>query len=121
MVREKSKDKEKTRAQARAERKAKLEADARLRFEREAREVKAQLEKKAIASPVMAEDGKTEEAESKPQIEILSISAATGTCECCGRKDVPKDKLVKIDSGQLFCPNCLTELRGLKIEDTTTV
>jgi len=55
----------------------------------------------------MAKDGEIEKTETKSGIEILSISARTGTCECCGKKDVPKDKLVRIDSGQLFCPNCL--------------
>ncbi len=32
-------------------------------------------------------------------------------CECCGRADVPKENLAKIDSGQLLCPQCLKELR----------
>jgi hypothetical protein len=37
----------------------------------------------------------------------------TGVCDCCGKIDIPDDHLIKIDSGQRLCPNCLGELRGL--------
>lgn len=33
-------------------------------------------------------------------------------CECCDRTDVKMEQLVKIDSGQMICNNCLRELRS---------
>lgn len=44
--------------------------------------------------------------------EVLSGSARTAACECCGRQDVPENELAKIDSGQLLCPDCLRAMRG---------
>jgi len=44
--------------------------------------------------------------------EIVDISIKTGTCECCGRKDVLENQLHKIDSGQFCCPGCLIALRS---------
>ena len=35
----------------------------------------------------------------------------TGTCECCGRAEVPEDELATIDSGHRFCAECLGSLR----------
>ncbi len=39
----------------------------------------------------------------------------TGTCECCGKNNIELGELVKIDSGQLFCRNCLSALKGSSI------
>jgi hypothetical protein len=44
--------------------------------------------------------------------ETQQVPAKTATCECCGRQDVRESDIVKIDSGQMFCPDCLKELRG---------
>ena len=44
--------------------------------------------------------------------EARHVPEKTGECECCGRKNVKESDLVKIDSGQLFCKDCLKELRG---------
>ena len=44
--------------------------------------------------------------------EMLSSTVSTGTCECCGRDDISENDLVRIDSGQLFCPDCLEALRA---------
>jgi len=44
--------------------------------------------------------------------EMLGSAVSTGTCECCGRDGVPEDELVRIDSGQFFCPDCLEALRA---------
>jgi hypothetical protein len=44
--------------------------------------------------------------------EVLESMHRTATCECCGREDVPKNDLAKIDSGQQLCPDCLRMLRG---------
>ncbi|MHC4617588.1 MAG: hypothetical protein ACYTEQ_07525 [Planctomycetota bacterium] len=43
--------------------------------------------------------------------EIPSAAAQNAMCECCGREDVLKDRLARIDSGQMLCENCLTQLR----------
>ncbi len=51
------------------------------------------------------------EAEAK-LAEMLGSTVSTGTCECCGRDGVPEDELVRIDSGQFFCPDCLKALRA---------
>jgi transketolase len=51
------------------------------------------------------------EAEAKLN-EILAQRPSTATCECCGKEDVPESDMVRIDSGQLLCPDCLRQLRG---------
>ena len=100
---------EKARVQARAEKKAKLEADAKLRSE----QAKNHIEAEAGASSATTQDKDQKKTETKPRIKIISTPAIrTGTCECCDKKNVPKDKLVRIDSGQLFCPDCLMALRN---------
>jgi len=106
------------RSKARAEERARLEAEARLRAEREAKsrdEEKINVSRVAIPAieeATIAEYQQGEKAEAKSKTEIIGISGKRGTCECCGKKGVPKDKLLKIDSGQLFCPNCLHALRS---------
>jgi transposase len=66
----------------------------------------------AIEEATVAKYQQSKKAEAKSKTEIIGISGKTGTCECCGEKGVPKDKLLKIDSGQLFCPNCLHALKS---------
>ena len=58
-----------------------------------------------------AEAAARTEAEAKLN-EILTQPMRTATCECCGKKDIPENDLVKIDSGQLLCPDCFKQLRG---------
>ena len=58
-----------------------------------------------------AEAAARTEAEAKLN-EILTHPMRTATCECCGKKDIPENDLVKIDSGQLLCPDCVKQLRG---------
>lgn len=36
----------------------------------------------------------------------------TGCCGCCGASDVPTTQLQMIDSGQLLCPTCLSQLKA---------
>jgi len=76
---------------------AKEQAEAELRF---AAEQRAGSEARARA-----------EAESKLN-EVLEGMERTGTCECCGRNDVPENDLAKIDSGQQLCSGCLRMMRG---------
>lgn len=53
------------------------------------------------------------------QIRMMEIAEKEiGTCECCNNKGVPKDQLVAIDSGQLFCSDCL-ELFKQSIQTVT--
>jgi len=82
------------------ERKLQAQAEA-----REAAEEKAKHYAEAIA--------KYEEM-AKPEavfVEISGAPARTATCECCGKNNIQKDKLVKIDSGQSLCPDCFGEFR----------
>jgi len=44
--------------------------------------------------------------------EVLGAEKGTGTCDCCGKTDVPADELSLIDSGQFLCAECLAALRG---------
>ncbi|MHC4753435.1 MAG: hypothetical protein ACYTFW_26685 [Planctomycetota bacterium] len=103
------KDKAYNEALAGAEEKAKAEAEARKEAEARAEaEAKLRLE---------AEQRASAEAEARAQDEaklneVLGDLVMTGTCECCGRKDVSENDLVTIDSGQSLCPDCLEMLRG---------
>ena len=76
-------------AKAEAEKQAKSDAEAIRKIEQQ---LKTQIEEKA------------KQAQQAP--------AKTATCDCCGRQDIPESDMVKIDSGQMFCPECLKELRG---------
>ena len=93
---------------ATAEEKAKSEAAARLRAQERVREeanARLRLEEKLRA-----------ETEQRIRLEAaqerLGVSEEMATCDCCGRDNVGADHLVRIDSGQLFCADCLVELRG---------
>jgi late competence protein required for DNA uptake (superfamily II DNA/RNA helicase) len=45
----------------------------------------------------------------------MNAATKTGTCECCGKDDIKESQLVRIDSGQLFCPQCLHALRSSEV------
>ena len=62
---------------------------------------------------VQAESEARTEAEQKlSELEQIAVSSdMKGQCDCCGSVDISVDKLVRIDSGHLFCPECLTALR----------
>ena len=56
-------------------------------------------------------------AEEKGQIEanlteLHGVSLKTATCQCCDNEGIGAIYLVKIDSGQLLCPDCLKSLRN---------
>lgn len=82
-------------AMEKAEEKAKAEAE-----ERAKAQAQAQAEAKARA-----------QAEARLN-EILTKQVTRAACECCGKEDVPESELVRIDSGQRLCPDCLEALRG---------
>jgi late competence protein required for DNA uptake (superfamily II DNA/RNA helicase) len=77
---------------------------------KEQAEAKAETEAKARAE---AEEKARAEAETK-LVETSGISTRTLSCECCDR-NVTENQLVRIDSGQLFCPDCLETLRSSSI------
>jgi hypothetical protein len=88
---------------------ARSEANGRVELERKlAAEAKARAETSRRAPVDIAELPRTEAL----QAESTDIRAKTGTCECCSRSDISENKLVRIDSGQLFCPQCLHALRS---------
>ena len=92
-----------------AEQRAEVEDEAREQAESKARE-EATLREKAEQRA----DSETQarvEAEARLN-EALESMERTGTCECCGRKDIPENDLAKIDSGQRLCPDCIKMLRG---------
>jgi hypothetical protein len=42
---------------------------------------------------------------------MKGVSIITASCECCGEAGIEVNHLVRIDSGQLLCPDCLKALR----------
>lgn len=42
---------------------------------------------------------------------MKGASIITASCECCGEGGIEVSHLVRIDSGQLLCPDCLKALR----------
>ncbi len=42
---------------------------------------------------------------------LKGASIITATCECCGEEGIEVNHLVRIDSGQLLCPDCLASFR----------
>jgi len=81
---------------------------------------KAQCEEKlAVSEQNVARAQEQARAESEKRAlaearleELLSGAAKTGTCDCCGKEDIPEDQLSGIDSGQILCSDCLEALRG---------
>ena len=66
-------------------------------------------EKKAGAST-----GATAEADGQSEANsttLKGVSIITATCECCGEGGIEVNHLVRIDSGQLLCPDCLASFR----------
>ena len=56
--------------------------------------------------------GTEEKGQSQAKLtELHGLSTKTATCQCCDKEGVPVIDLVKIDSGQLLCPDCLKSLR----------
>jgi membrane protein involved in colicin uptake len=102
-----------------SEQKLKAEAEARAKAEAEAA---AQLEAQKKATQEAKARAKAEEklrieaekaAATKEKASVTpQVPEKTGECECCGRKDIKESNLIKIDSGQMFCHDCLKELRG---------
>jgi hypothetical protein len=101
----------------RAYKEALAEAEEKVRFEARARQ-EAESEARAERTlRIEAEQRAESEAQARAEAEkklnqALEDIPRTGTCECCGRKDVPEKELAKIDSGQMLCPDCLRMLRG---------
>jgi hypothetical protein len=65
---------------------------------------------------VMASTNTTAGPEAEGQSEanlntMKGVSIITASCECCGEASIEVNHLVRIDSGQLLCPDCLKALR----------
>ena len=104
-------------ARAQAEEKADRETEARIQAEKIAQA--AQARESGIYPAVVnyeQEESELEQSQlgdSKTQaIDIVEIRGRTVTCECCGNQNVPANQAERIDSGQLFCPDCLRALRA---------
>jgi hypothetical protein len=105
-------------AQARLQVEAELRADAEQRSD-SLYEARSQAESKAQQEAALrqqAQQRADSEARARAEVEaklnkLLESLQRTGTCECCGRKEVPEKELAKIDSGQLLCSECLRLLR----------
>lgn len=63
----------------------------------------------STATMAGAEDKRQSEAR---LTELHGVSLKTATCQCCDSEGIPAINLVKIDSGQLLCPDCLKSLRN---------
>ena len=63
----------------------------------------SKIEKEAIVE----ENGQREE----NLTTLKGVSIITSSCECCGKEDIEVNNLVRIDSGQLMCPDCLASFR----------
>jgi len=42
---------------------------------------------------------------------LKGVSIITATCECCSKEDIEVNHLVRLDSGQLLCPDCIVLFR----------
>jgi uncharacterized protein (UPF0212 family) len=60
------------------------------------------------------ETAATAQAEAR-SAELANAAARTGTCECCGKDNIEETDLVRIDSGQLLCPDCCLALKGSSV------
>ena len=113
-----------TTVRAEAEQKTKSHTDEIARVKAEATETIAKL-RAEFADQIKAHSDAAARAEEKAKAEaaarteaeaklneILAHPTRTATCECCGKEDIPESDLVRIDSGQLLCPDCVKELKG---------
>jgi len=71
-------------------------------------EIKSEFEEK-----LRIETEKRKELEIQAEIAVSQeTSIESGVCECCENSGIPKNQLVRIDSGQLICSECFKALRG---------
>ena len=96
-----------------ADKKVRAEADKRAAveagYEEELRRCKEALAR--AQEPADAELQQPMQAEAELETTLVETKP-TGTCDCCGRADVPEDGLTTIDSGHRLCADCLASLRG---------
>jgi chromosome segregation ATPase len=81
-------------------------------LEAEYEEKLRQCEETLAQTQEVAEDEPQQPMQAEPDLEVhLVETKPTGTCDCCGRADIPEDELATIDSGHRFCAECLGSLR----------
>lgn len=93
---------EETQARLKAEQKAQLEAERAAQAE-ESEDRRQKTEERGQDALDTTEDGSSV---LSPQSSVIRL-----ICDCCGQNTFTLDQLVKIDSGHLFCPDCLAALR----------
>ena len=103
--------KERTEAEHRAEREAKARSKVEERLNAEIRKGQE------IRIPHDSEPQKPPQTTHAPDdeaeiIEDADVSRGHVECECCGKGNLDEGQLVRIDSGQMFCPECLDELKS---------
>jgi membrane protein involved in colicin uptake len=96
-------------ARAEAEREARTAAEEKAKAKSEARARAEAAAKAGAAARAKAEEKARTEANF---MDIPIAQGGTASCDCCGKGDVQAEELVRIDSGQVLCPDCLKELRG---------
>ena len=87
------------------EQRAKIEAEQKIQSDKVKEKAAAETTQKANAAITAA-------AQVKPQL-AEPANIQTGTCECCGKDNVKKTELHRIDSGELFCPTCFQALKTI--------
>jgi len=106
---------------SKAEAKAESETAARLKAEQKARakaHARSEAEKKLKSETlkqskhqILPDTPRSSDAEASI-IEIDNLSRKPAKCECCEREYPSENQLIRIDSGQMFCHDCLAELKS---------
>jgi membrane protein involved in colicin uptake len=91
---------------------ARVQAEAKARAEAAAR---AEADRRVKACAMAIAKAKERAASQLNSMHALVAVTETTNCECCGRKNLRKESSVRIDSGQLLCPDCLRELHQCQV------
>jgi uncharacterized protein (DUF2164 family) len=107
-------------ARIEAEQKIQAEKQVKNKLEHEPQQYLEQFdktkEKAATETTQKTKVAITTTAQVKPQLtELANNPTKPGTCECCGKNNVKETELVRIDSGQLFCPACFQAFKSISV------
>jgi hypothetical protein len=101
--------KNKAEALLKDERQAKIEAGQKIQFDTAKEKAVAETTQKANVTTTAAAQVKLQLAEP------ANVQTGTGTCECCGKDNVKKTELYRIDSGEFFCLTCFQALKTTSV------
>ena len=105
-----------TQARAEAEKQIESEKAAKRQLEEELKEISEEFQEFKNSSEARTKQAIQEVIKAKEKEMLAKIETAptekTGKCECCGKDNIKVGELIRIDSGQFFCSECLTALRG---------